>query len=337
MTANADPASFRRGDWVEVRSFEEIAASLDDEGTLDGMPFMPEMMPYCGRRFRVYRRADKTCVEGLGMRRLQSAVFLEGLRCDGSAHEGCQRGCVFFWKEAWLQAVSASEAKSRFREEVANEGTVRETLRHASSASARLFHIDGASTSATAVAPDALKTKRNGAFFCQSTELQAATSDLPGGKLALLAHDYVSGDSSTMEVIYFCWRMVKTKFRNIMGRHHPGQQTADAADEDLNLQPGEWVEVKSTKEIVATLDANGKNRGMTFEEEMLEHCGRRYRVAGPINRIILEEVDKKKSKQMVTLKNTVALEGVVCRGLCAKNCPRANFFYWRELWLRRVK
>ena len=31
-------------DWVEVRSKEEILATLDSKGQLDGMPFMPEML-----------------------------------------------------------------------------------------------------------------------------------------------------------------------------------------------------------------------------------------------------------------------------------------------------
>ena len=65
---------------------------------------------------------------------------------------------------------------------------------------------------------------------------------------------------------------------------------------------------------------------------MLEHCGRRYRVAFPIRQIIFEQTSK-----MVQLNNTVALDGVVCQGLCAENCPRANYFYWRESWLRRVE
>jgi hypothetical protein len=42
------------GDWVEVRSKEEILATLDSNGWLDGMPFMPEMLQYCGRKFQVY-------------------------------------------------------------------------------------------------------------------------------------------------------------------------------------------------------------------------------------------------------------------------------------------
>ena len=41
---------------------------------------MPEMVPHCGRRFRVYRRAEKTCVEGIGIQRMRNTVFLEGLR-----------------------------------------------------------------------------------------------------------------------------------------------------------------------------------------------------------------------------------------------------------------
>lgn len=49
------------GDWVEVRSKEEILSGLDKDGRLDGLPFMPQMLSYCGRRFRVYKSAHKTC------------------------------------------------------------------------------------------------------------------------------------------------------------------------------------------------------------------------------------------------------------------------------------
>ena len=96
-------AQFRRGQSVTVRSLSEILATLDADAKLEGMPFMPEMASFCGKTFRVFRRAERTCVEGLGMRSMKNAVFLEGLRCDGSAHGGCQRGCLFFWKEAWLK------------------------------------------------------------------------------------------------------------------------------------------------------------------------------------------------------------------------------------------
>ena len=37
----------KAGDWVEVKSSLEIAETLSSEGTLDGLPFMPEMLVFC--------------------------------------------------------------------------------------------------------------------------------------------------------------------------------------------------------------------------------------------------------------------------------------------------
>src|SRR3954454_2848678 len=103
------------GDWVQVRSKDEILATLDGNGRLDGMPFMPQMFKWCGQRLQVSKRAHKTCDtvtgyntgEWLG-RRLPNAVHLD-LRCDGEAYGGCQAACMIFWKEAWLSASAAQE------------------------------------------------------------------------------------------------------------------------------------------------------------------------------------------------------------------------------------
>src|SRR5215467_6870227 len=71
--------NLRVGDWVEVRSREEILATLDEKGCLDNLPFMPEMFAFCGKRFQVYKRAHKTCdtVFPVRERRLIAAVHLE--------------------------------------------------------------------------------------------------------------------------------------------------------------------------------------------------------------------------------------------------------------------
>jgi hypothetical protein len=92
------------GEWVQVRSKEEILSTLDSKGQLDGMPFMPEMFAFCGKKFQVYKRAHKTCdtVFPIRGRRLDQAVHLD-TRCDGSSHGGCQAGCLIFWKLAWLK------------------------------------------------------------------------------------------------------------------------------------------------------------------------------------------------------------------------------------------
>ena len=50
----------RVGDTVEVKSREEIFATLDSRGALEALPFMPEMLKYCGQQYKVYKRADKT-------------------------------------------------------------------------------------------------------------------------------------------------------------------------------------------------------------------------------------------------------------------------------------
>ena len=95
----------RVGERVEVRSAEEILASLDERGSLDSLPFMPEMLAFCGKRFRVFKRADKVndIVERSGLRRMEDAVLLDEVRCDGAAHGGCQALCQILWKEAWLK------------------------------------------------------------------------------------------------------------------------------------------------------------------------------------------------------------------------------------------
>ncbi|HVI24434.1 MAG TPA: hypothetical protein VM691_13170, partial [Myxococcales bacterium] len=97
------------GDLVEVRSAGEILATLDDSGALEALPFMPEMLPYIGRRFVVDKRADKICdtIAQTGSRRLNDAVLLGDLRCDGRAHAGCQAECRLFWKERWLRPVES--------------------------------------------------------------------------------------------------------------------------------------------------------------------------------------------------------------------------------------
>ena len=82
---------FGVGNWVEVRSKEEILQTLDQDGRLDGMPFMPEMLGFCGKRFQVYKSAHKTCdtVFPLRSRRVDDTVHLQ-TRCNGQSHGGCQ-------------------------------------------------------------------------------------------------------------------------------------------------------------------------------------------------------------------------------------------------------
>jgi hypothetical protein len=103
------------GELVEVRSEKEIFATLDREGKLRGLSFIPEMRKYCGKRFRVYKKLRKIIIETTGELRTVKTptVFLEGVFCDGNAHGGCDRSCFFFWREAWLKRVTTQNSEEQ--------------------------------------------------------------------------------------------------------------------------------------------------------------------------------------------------------------------------------
>ncbi len=97
------------GDLVEVRSAEEMLATLDSSGRLKGMALMPQMLGYAGQRFKVYKKMERILIENTGeIRRLKNTVLLEGNMCDG--YQGaCDKSCFYFWREAWLRKVDANE------------------------------------------------------------------------------------------------------------------------------------------------------------------------------------------------------------------------------------
>ena len=101
---SASAGRFRSGELVEVRGVREILATLDAEGRLEGLPFMPEMVKCCGRRFRVYRHVERVYLDKhYYVARLTNTVLLKDVRCDGRGHGGCQMGCLLLWKTAWLK------------------------------------------------------------------------------------------------------------------------------------------------------------------------------------------------------------------------------------------
>ena len=118
---NHSHTKLRVGDLVEVMSAGEILRTLDVDGSLDGLPFMPEMVQHCGRRARLSCRALKTCVECLTDKRFidirgfgsQDVWVLEDLRCSGADHDGCQRGCLIFWKSRLAPKGGAERAAGK--------------------------------------------------------------------------------------------------------------------------------------------------------------------------------------------------------------------------------
>ena len=102
----------------------------------------------------------------------------------------------------------------------------------------------------------------------------------------------------------------------------------------LDLEPGEFVEVRSKDEILATLDQDNKNRGLYFGPEMLHYCGGIYRVLRRVHHII----DEKTGRMLDMKYPCIVLEGVWCQSAYFHRfCPRAIYHYWRESWLKRAE
>jgi hypothetical protein len=188
---------FRAGDFVEVRSKEEILATLDDNGTITGLPFMPEMLQHCGKIFRVYKRADKACdtIAKTGSRRMEDAVLLEGVRCDGAAHGGCQAGCLIFWKEAWLRPVQNSANKPSLD----SQNKYLKTRCGAQAQRGMTSCTEDALTEATLKGSD--EKDRGPRYSCQTTELRKATRYLAWWDIRQYIRDLKSRNITARELL----------------------------------------------------------------------------------------------------------------------------------------
>jgi len=339
----------RVGDWVEVRSKEEILSTLDANGCLDDMPFMPEMFAFCGKRFQVYKRAHKTCdtVFPIRGRRVNRAVHLD-TRCDGSFHGGCQAGCMIFWKDAWLTPLGP------------------EYSGHAA-ASPHVFDPSGrarvpsvACNEADILAHTTLPGyESTPTYVCQATRLPYASSRLEWWDLRQYFEDYASGNVSLWRIacgaayfmflflsragiglgrpirwlydhLHFLWHGSPYPRRN--GTIPAGEPTPV---ESLNLEPGELVRIKPYKEILQTLNTSNRNRGLYFDAEEVPYCGSTHRVLRRVERIVNERT----GKMQIMKVPCVILDSVICEGRyseCRLFCPRSIYSYWREIWLERV-
>jgi hypothetical protein len=333
--------SLRVGEVVEVLSQEEILATLDHNGELDSLPFMPEMLQFCGKRFRVYRRAVKLCdtINLTGMHRMENAVHLENLRCDGQAHGGCQAGCLLYWKEAWLRRVEAGSAPE----------VLEPTSRSVPAPSSNGPRIAVETLFAVTQADGGKAPAGEEAYSCQATEMmRAAPVRLAWWDPRQYLRDVRVGNASPIAMARYLVFMLFNKFQTANRRFLPriplihGAKMYPFVDgmltrtptEILNLQPGELVEIKSKEEIFRTLDKNNKNRGLLFDVEMVRYCGQRARVLKRVHHII----DEKTGKMMRFSNPCIVLEDVFCRSeYWGGHCPRSIHIYWREIWLRRVE
>jgi hypothetical protein len=302
------------GEWVQVRSFAEISATLDGEGRLDGLPFMPEMLRYCGKRYRVFRRVEKIH-QYFGpapahLRRLRNAVLLDELRCDGAAHGGCQAACQLIWKEAWLTPADAANASPPIRDAVDASKLNTHTKVGLSEGEER--------------------------YACQMTELPGATTPLSWRDMR---HYWRDLRSRNVRVSPFITAIALALFNGVQrragGPEVPYRQPTDRKSSpkvDLDLKPGELVRVKSRPEIERTLNSASRNRGLWFDREMHRYCGGEFRVASVVRTL----VDEASGKPLTMSSPCIVLEGVSGTGEYLALCPQNDLIFWHEIWLERV-
>jgi len=306
------------GDIVEIRSLDEIMQTLDHSGTLDGVPFMPEMVNYCGTRGRVLRRADKLndWVHGTGLRRMHRLVLLAGLRCDGSAHGMCQSNCHLRWREEWLRLAD-------------HNGSAVKSTKQSPAQQSQLAALSAYASRQTDTGPEVRSV-------CQATELTAGGAPMLRVDLRHYARDLLTGNVRLRPwlvalAITFFNRVQRMRGAAVFPKCDVGISTVRSGDA-LGLQPGDLVRVKPKYLIEPTLNSQSKNRGLYFDRDMIRFCGGEYRVKTRIERLIIE-----KTGQLRLLTNPcIILEGVTATGEYQRFNPENEYIFWREVWLERV-
>jgi len=301
--------SLRPGDLVEVKTPSEILQTLDSEGSLNELPFMPEMVSYCGKRFRVAKRVVKTCCYvdgGTNMRafRVEDVLTLEGVRCSGDAHDFCPKRCMVFWRDAWLRKVQTDEVPSK-------------------------IDSDGRTQLNTH-----LKTMSDtDNYFCQASQILNVTRPLRRWeRLVKCLSEVRTGNCTTLQMIgrVATWMFWKIR-RLLVGKYARGTNRSTPSA-GLSLQAGDWVEVQPMEGIRKTLNSKAQNRGLCFTPDMRLLCGTRQRVERKLDKIIVDGTG-----EVRLMSNTVFLEGshCGCSHVAFGGCPRDEYTYWREIWLRR--
>lgn len=294
------------GDTVSIRSLAEIRATLDAEGCLEGLPFMAEMERFCGKTARVFRVLDKVYDyrRSSKMRRLDRAVLLVGLRCEGDAHGGCEAECYLIWKTQWLKPMPSSAA-----------------LQVDMSPFPRNVEVP--------IVPGAT-------FKCQYTMLTQASSPQAPLTVRGLVAPWAVGNVATGAWLTAVLTRAFNAFQGWRGGTVFPTRPASGNDKTIMgepLQRGDWVRIKTPAEIARTLDNNSKNRGLWFDADMLKYCGRCYEVRGRVKQIV-----DVLSGAMIPMKTPcIIMEEVHYSGEFQGFGEQHDYLYYRESWLQRIE
>jgi hypothetical protein len=192
------------------------------------------------------------------------------------------------------------------------------------------------------------------AYRCQATDLLNASEPLPWWDIRQYLRDVWSGNVGVMDLVkallfrIFQRTLKITAYRTQIRAYNclqswrggtPYPYLEGKLDKtprlNLDIQPGELVQVKSYEGILETLNKKNKNQGLSFDAEMVPYCGSVRRVIARIERIIDD-----RTGEMITIpSDCLMLEGTVCQAKYGDKrlfCPRSACAYWREIWVKRL-
>ena len=296
---------------VAIRSAVEILSQLDADGCTDGLPFHPEMVDWCGQVVSVRRWAINVCFQAKGVQfgSLANCVVLNLPRCQGRGYRECQLGCHHLWKTNWL--VDPSE-KPDSDADLKLDSKANEELR---------LHV---LRSSTRRAPGKENVYRCQA--CKLAEIAQATGSISPSVIRK-QHNLNQTSVSTL-VTDFCTTLL-AKVRGSQAGYKGSLTKTPAMD--LHLSAGDLVRVRPVDEIIETLDANGKNRGLWYDPAMDQFSGKVFRVSRRVTRFI----DERTGKLVSPTVPSIVLDDLHCSGNQRRYCSRLLQFFWREIWLQR--
>ena len=274
--------------------------------------------------------------------KMEDTVHLTGLRCDGQAHGGCQAGCLIYWKTDWLTRVTETDSATPVAPVPAARSTTG-SMPRTGCTSARLTEV----ALGACRREDPMVVTDGPVYSCQATELPRAIGGvIPMWDVRQYVDDVRYGNAPLGRVLrgivievfnkaQALSRLLLPRWLRIKGGlKYPylvpsARQTPVTT---LGLQAGDWVRVKSAEEIGKTLDKVYQNRGLYFDREMLNYCGRTAQVLRRVDQIVEETTGR-----MITMKTPCfILTDAVCKSDYHRSCPRGIYPYWREIWLERV-
>lgn len=296
------------GDVVEICSLDTIQATLDSTGSVDGLPFMPEMRRWVGRSAIVYRVVDKVYDyrRTSRLRRIDDTVLLAGLRCDGAAHGGCQADCYVMWKSSWLRRASPTGNNA--------------------------LPASSVNPARSEISPTEVAEVK---YSCQLTEVHNASKPMSAFDLRQdwrpLAAGNVTLKAWILALLTRLFNYVQVKRGGVDYPARPSGTLTATPLIKLELLPGQRTRVADATEIAATLDTRDRNRGLWFDREMLKFCGQCRIVHKRVSRII----DAPSGKLMHMRTPCIILSEADNSGEFLRFCAQHEQLFWREAWLMR--